>query len=386
LPSTHPRPHWLGRTAATALICVIAACFAWPCVQSHLQAIAILKLLAGQPAPWIARSVSSSAVTTSEIQIPSAAGPIRARLYQPVHQPHAPAVVIFHGVHHLGMDEPRLVSFARAISACGFRVLTPELPGIMDYHVSPQDITVIGSSTRWMAQQTGHPVGVIGLSFSGGLALLTASQPEFASSFRFVFAIGAHHSLAAVAQYYRTGVTSRPDGTTFALPAHEYGPLVLEYAHLEDFIPAADTAALRPILRAHLYEDVSAEAIARTHLTPTQQAEAAMLMDAHCARMQLLLQQSEARHAGEMAALSPDGHLQHLHAAVYLLHGAGDNIIPAPEALWIAQELPPATLKIVLVSPILSHLDMDGEPQPGWRDTRHLVNLFASTIREAREH
>lgn len=368
------------------MLCVVAAfAFGWPTIEAHLQAIAILRLISGQPAPWLARRVSSEAVTTSDFQLATPAGSVRARLYQPVNHPNAPAVVIFHGVHHLGLEEPRLVGFARALSACGFRVLTPELPGIMDYHVSPQDIAVIGSTTRWMAQQTGHPVGVIGLSFSGGLALLAASQPQYAPSFRFVFAIGAHHSMAAVAQYYRTGATARPDGTTFVLPAHEYGPLVLEYAHLEDFVPAADTAALRPVLRAHLYEDIPAEAAARAHLTAAQQSEAAMLMDAHCERMQLLLQQTESRHSAEMAELSPAGHLHHLQTDVFLLHGAGDNIIPSPEALWIAQELPPAALKTVLVSPILSHLGMDGELQPGWRDTVQLVHLFASSILEAKQ-
>jgi hypothetical protein len=29
----------------------------------------------------------------------------------------------------------------------------------------------------------------------------------------------------------------RPDGTMEVLPAHEYGPLVLEYEYLEDFVP-----------------------------------------------------------------------------------------------------------------------------------------------------
>ena len=47
-----------------------------------------------------------------------------------------------------------------------------------------------------------------------------------------------------VANYYLTGRELRPDGTTELLPAHEYGALVLEYEHLEDFIPASDIAAI----------------------------------------------------------------------------------------------------------------------------------------------
>ena len=67
------------------------------------------------------------------------------------------------------------MSFAAAMASCGLQVLTPELPGIKDYHVDHDSVRVIGESARWFAQRTGAPVGVMGLSFSGGLALVAAS-------------------------------------------------------------------------------------------------------------------------------------------------------------------------------------------------------------------
>ena len=85
-------------------------------------------------------------------------------------------MVIFHGVHHLGIDEPRLVAFAAAMASCGIRVLTPELPDIKDYRVSEASVTTIGGSVKWFAAATGGPVGVMGLSFSGGLALVAAAD------------------------------------------------------------------------------------------------------------------------------------------------------------------------------------------------------------------
>ena len=61
--------------------------------------------------------------------------------------------------------------------SCGLRVLTPQLPGIKDYHVDRSSVQVIGESAKWFAQKTGGPVGVMGLSFSGGLALVAAADP-----------------------------------------------------------------------------------------------------------------------------------------------------------------------------------------------------------------
>ena len=83
-----------------------------------------------------------------------------------------------------------------------------------------------------------------------------------------------------VATYYLTGQEMRPDGTIEHLPPHEYGALVLEYEHLEDFVPAEDEAAIRPVLREHLYEDKSAEKLQlKAKLNARQKAEAAQLMD-----------------------------------------------------------------------------------------------------------
>jgi len=366
------------------LLFAIALLLVSPAAKAYLQSIALLDLIGGEKLPWLLKNTVANPVTTQEIQLP---GNIRARLYTPVDHPNAPGIVVFHGVHHLGIDEPRLMSFAQALAACGLRVLTPELPDIRDYHIDSSSITVIGQSVQWFAQQTGQPVGVMGLSFTGGLALIAATEPAYASSFRFVLTVGAHNSMRRVATYYRTGRALRPDGSYEVLPPHEYGALVLEYEHLEDFVPTADITAIRGVLKAHLYEDPAAEKQSMLQLTPAQRAEALDLMNAHSARTELLLANNEKLRAGEMEALSPAGKLGTLTVPVFLLHGEADNIIPASEALWMAQELPAATLQERLVSPIISHVGMENSVTPSWlrqwRDEWQLVHFFARVMQAA---
>jgi hypothetical protein len=67
---------------------------------------------------------------------------------------------------------------------------------------------------------------------------------------------------------------------------------------------------------------------------------------------------------------------------VYLLHGEADNIIPAAETLWMASELPKDALQEALVSPVLSHLDLDGA-KPGVWDQWRLVHFFALVMHDA---
>ena len=77
-----------------------------------------------------------------------------------------------------------------------------------------------------------------------------------------------------------------------------------------------------------------------------------------------------------MEGLSPHGTLRTMTTPVYLLHGQADNIIPAAETLWMASELPRTALQEVLVSPVLSHLDLDGAKPRVW-DQLELVHFFA---------
>lgn len=364
--------------ATILVICTLAVPFA----TAHLQAMAVLKQVSGQPVPWIVGAMVAEPISTDDLAIPSATGPIRARLYLPENHPHAPALIVLHGVHHLGIDEPRLMSFAAAMASCGLRVLTPELPGIKDYHVDKSSVQVIGEATQWFAQQTGGPVGVMGLSFSGGLALVAAADPLYSPDFKFVFAVGSQDAMDHVAKYYLTGREIRPDGTTETLTPHEYGALVLEYEHLEDFVPAADVEAIRPVLREHLYEDKPAEQAADLKLTDAQRVEAEGLMDSRSTDTLAKLAAVQVKHLDEMQGLSPHGRMRMLTTPVYLLHGQADNIIPSAETLWMANELQGATLKAVLVSPVLSHLDLDGA-QPNVLDEWRLVHFFALVMHAA---
>jgi pimeloyl-ACP methyl ester carboxylesterase len=365
---------------------VIFCTTAWPFTSAHLQAVAVLDQVAGQPVPWAVAKITAVPVKTQDfsfpIEIATGQQQVRARLYLPVGKPNAPALVVFHGVHHLGIDEPRLMGFAAAMASCGIRVLTPELPDIKDYHVDQSSVRTIGESAKWFAAQTGGPVGVMGLSFSGGLALVAAADPLYHADFKFVFAVGSQDSMDRVSEYYWTGRDARPDGSIEVLPAHEYGPLVLEYEYLEDFVPVRDLGPVRAVLRAHLYEDKQAEAQASLGLNEVQKRETLELTDATSPVTRAKIAAVIAKHTNEMAGLSPRGRLRTLSMPVYLLHGEADNIIPSAETLWMASELQSEDMQAMLVSPVLSHLDLDG-PKPGAMDEWRLVHFFALILHAA---
>jgi dienelactone hydrolase len=380
--STRPR---IAAAIFVACIAILTA-IAWPVTTAHLQAIAVLDQVANKPLSAPLRWLITDPVTTKELTLQLPGGPIRARLYTPLYHPNAPAIIVLHGVHYLGIDEPRLVAFASAMSSCGMRVLTPELPDIKDYHIGSNSIATIGDAAVWLsAQQKNRPVGVIGLSFSGSLSLLAAATPRFTPFIKFVVAIGSEDEMSRVANYYITGSDPRPNGTDELLPPHEYGALVLEYEDLQDFAPARDLPALRSVLRAHLYEDLPAERLALATLNPSQAAEAKQLMNTTSSITRRKLAADEARHLQGMAGVSPHGNIAHLTTPVYLLHGEADNIIPSAETQWLEAELPANALQASLISPVISHLDMDGKG-PTAADQLRLVHFFALILHAAEAH
>jgi dienelactone hydrolase len=378
------RPRLYAAIVIIALL--LLAAIARPFVIAHLQAIAVLDLVGNKPVPWLVRKSVSEPITTQDFTLPTSNGPIRARLYIPQSHPDAPAIIVLHGVHHLGIDEPRLIAFSSAMASCGLRVLTPELPDIKDYHVGANSIATIGDSAKWMAAHDANKsVGVMGLSFSGGLALLAASDPKWHNSIKFVVAIGSQDEMARVATFYRTGEDPLPTGASERLAPHEYGALVLEYEHLEDFVPPDHPEYLDPIravLRAHLYEDWPGEKAALAALTPAQLTLARQLIDTSSPFTRSLLAHAETLHIEDMAGVSPHGHLKQLTTPVYLLHGAGDNIIPSAETEWMATELPAASLQSELISPVLSHINLDGA-NPTAMDQWRLVHFFALILHAA---
>ena len=197
----------MGMGCLAIVLLVVGGCaLAWPSVRAYLQAVAVLQRVSGKPVPWVVEKAVAEPVRSEEIHFATEAGVVRARVYVPVGRiPNAPGLVVLHGVHYLGIDEPRLVSFATSMASCGLRVLTPELPGIKDYHVDAGSVRVIGDSATWFAGQTGGPVGVMGLSFSGGLALVAASDPAYRKDFKFVFAVGSQDAMDHVANVLPDG-------------------------------------------------------------------------------------------------------------------------------------------------------------------------------------
>jgi len=146
--------------------------------EGELRAMSVLARFSDPKASGLTASFAAHPIYEAETIAQTQSGPLKVRTYTPTDIKEAPGMMLLHGVHHLGMQDPRMVSLARAMAAAGFVVATPGLHDLTEYHVTPETVDTIGQSAIWFQQQTHHPVGIVALSFAGGLALMGAARPE----------------------------------------------------------------------------------------------------------------------------------------------------------------------------------------------------------------
>jgi len=354
-------------------------------VAAHVRAASLLLRFADEHATGGLAGLGRHAVDEELLDFETVNGPARGRIYRPRGVSAAPSsvgsVVLVHGVHRLGIEEPRLTRFARALASSGLVVLTPQVEEIADYRVDPRSIDTIGAAAAALDARTGGRAGVMGMSFAGGLSLLAAADPRYAAGIGFVVAIGGHHDLARVSRFFATNQIDRPDGSTTHLEAHGYGALVLIYGRIERFFSAEDAPAARDAIRLWLWDDRPAARLRAEALSPEGKATMAIVLDGRADQLAPEMLAVIERDRAGMGQVSPRGHLAGMGVPVFLLHGAGDTVIPSAETEWIAREVPPAMLRSALVSPALVHVELGpGTPAGQQWD---IVHFMAGVLEEA---
>jgi pimeloyl-ACP methyl ester carboxylesterase len=347
----------------------------------HLRSMSVLLRLSNANAQGLATSFAGHVFVEQDGTAETQHGTLKYRLYLPQGVEHAGGIILLHGIHRAGIEEPRLINFARTMAGAGVEVMTPELQDLADYRVTPKTEDAIGDAAVVLGNKMGLPrVGVLGLSFAGGLALLAANKPEYADRIGFVAAVGAHDDMTRVAHFFAANMIEKPDGSAVALKAHEYGVLVLAYSHIEDFFDPRDVPAAREALRQWLWEQFDDSTQTAQGMSPAGRQELDRILH-HRDLLQPALFKEIERHTDEMEAVSPHGHVAGLHVPVYLLHGTTDSVIPSSETMWLAKDVPPQDLRVVLISPAMNMIHVEGEHSVSLSERMALVDFMAQVLR-----
>jgi dienelactone hydrolase len=380
-----------SRRALWGALLVLALFCAWA-AASRIASAAFVLDLAGETG-WVRRVLPARihAVTSRDLSVSTRHGPVPARLYEPDRPPRATLLVV-PGIQAGGVDEPRLDTFAGRLAATGVRVLTLPLPDLREFRITTRSTDLIEDAVLWMTGDvalapTGR-IGLAGVSFAGGLALVAAGRASIAGRLDLVVSIGGHGDLPRVLTHVASG--RFPDG----LPPHDYGTAVLLLAAADYVVPASQVEPLRTAVVHYLLAsslDGTQPDRARVELAEAHRLRDAMIEPARTYLGWVLTHDVTALgeallpwvdRIGADPALSPD-RSPPPQAPVFLLHGAGDRVIPTDELGHIAQRLRSAGHPRVraLVTPVLRHADP--VPRASFGDVVALIEFWRDVIRTA---
>jgi pimeloyl-ACP methyl ester carboxylesterase len=380
LPNASPVRAALQRRT-TALVALALLASALPPTLRHARSAALLRQVVAPGAAPV--PLLSHEVTEHDLRVSVGNDELRTRAYVPKGAPDAPGVVLLHGVHQRGIDEPRLVAFARSVAAVGVHVLTPELPELLQYRIESTTVERIADVARAHAARVhSRAVGVIGISFAGGLALMAADHAAEADAIAFVVALGAHHDLMRLTRYYAGLDVRGPQGETSATQPHPYGARVMLRQHLARLFTSGDIDAATQAMDLYLQDQHTHARQAALALSTAGQATMRILLQrSQSTELTRLLMESAAEARVALDAASPRGKLAALRVPVFLVHGERDPVIPSVETRWLAREVPTRALRRVVITPLLRHAEFPEPPEP--RATWELLTFMADVLHAA---
>jgi dienelactone hydrolase len=393
----------LRRAALALLVIILVASIVWG--PSYFRGLSLV-VRAADLDGWL-KTVAASGASPYRTDPPSSIdtrhGPVPMRIYRPVGRI-TRTTLLTPGVHAMGIDEPRLKGLAGDLAESGLAVATIALPDLMRYRFTPRAVDQIEDAAAWVASQPelapDGKVGLMGISFAGGLSVVAAGRPSIRDRAAYVFSFGGHGDLQRVLRYLCTGLEPLAPGAPpataprFRAP-HDYGVAVILIGIADRVVPAEQVDALRRGLETFLTASqltlVDMD-LARKTFTGSQ-AIAATLPEPSKTLMEYVnSRDTKALGARLLPVLDKIGDEEYPpalsaeqspapKAPVYLLHGADDTVIPAVETALLARHLESEGTPVrALLSGLITHAEVDRSAAAA--ETWALVGFWARLLSE----
>jgi hypothetical protein len=277
--------------------------------------------------PWLAPL--HAAVVVEEIAVEADGRPLRADLYRPS----APrgGLVLVHGLSPAGRRHPDLVRLARLLARHQRLVLVPHFEGLAAFRLSGREVADVRAALRALAGRT-RAVGVAGLSFGAGPALLAAADvPDVVLA----ASLGGYADLRDVIRYLTTGV-HRSGGRALRAPEayNRWKLLALLVGFTQD---ERDRQRLDGIAAAKLADPGTDTGALEAGLGPEGRAVRALVLNQREEAVDALLAALPAAARAAIDRLSPLPAVPRLRGRLVIAHGAGDVSIPFTESLRLAE-------------------------------------------------
>ena len=332
---------------------------------------------------WMERTATATAHAwhaEPATTIPTRHGAIPARLYRP-DGAFRRVAMLTPGVHAMGIDEPRLKGLAGDLAASGIAVMTVALPDLVRYRFTPESVDQIEDAAAWLAANRSlapdGSVGLMGISFAGGLSIVAAGRPSIRDKVAYVFSFGGHGDLPRVLRYLCSGLEPLPPGVPPSTPRHfraphDYGVAVILLGIADRMVPPDQVDALRRDIETYLTaSQLTLVDMTKAHAVYDESVKIAGTLPEPSKTLMTLVNTRDTKALGARLlpvleridvypdSMSPD-RSPLPRGPVYLLHGSEDTVIPSVETLLLAKHLEDAHIEVhALLSGLITHAEVD---------------------------
>ena len=371
----------------------------------RLKAMALIVRVAKQQGPLgrLAKMTAGEIHEGPIVAMPTRHGPMETRLYSPP-RPARRTAILVPGLHMDGIREERLVGLARELAASGLQILTVAPPALARYRVTTDSTDELEDAITWATSRADLApdgrIGVMGISFAGGLALVAAGRSAVRGHVAFVLSFGGHGDLLRVLRYLCLGGDDGIDdrarrlaegGQYIHVPRpHDYGGVVTLLNLAGRAVPPPQVAPLEEAITVFL------EASSIGRLDPSGAvahfARARQLGEAMAEPGRTLMKYVNERDVAALghalapllanldlpAGLSPERSPAPT-APVFLLHGADDSVVPASEMLFVVERLRAKTRVRAFASRLITHAEANR--QGALAEMWHLSGFWRELLR-----
>jgi dienelactone hydrolase len=387
----------MRRRLIVGIACVLALAFLVNIGTVYVRAASLVVRAAGLGGRMetLAQRQARSVTVHERHKVPTRYGEVAAQFYTPAGGTRR-TVLLIPGIHSMGIAEPRLTALADDLAGAGLTVMTMAPPDLQTYRITPRATDVIEDAVSWMAVRPDLTpdgrVGIVGISFAGGLSIAAASRPAIRERVAFVLSFGGHGDLPRVLRYLATGVAPQVPGIE-THPPHDYGLAVILYGLADKgVVPADQVDALRQGVETFLLASqltlVSMDQ-ANALFAKARELAAALpepsrtymgyVNDRAVGKLGPVLAPHLEQLGADDPALSPQRVERPPLASLYLLHGHDDTVIPAAESAVLADALRRKGVNVrVLLSGLITHAEVNRAATA--LDAWKLVSFWAKVL------
>ena len=273
-----------------------------------------------------------------------------------------PAFLLAHGVVHEGYRDARVIAMARRLARGGFAVMAPDLLQMKSYRLGFEDADAVAACLGYLLESAlvdSGRVGVIAPSFSAGPMLMALGRPGLRGKVRFGLLFGGYYDMRRTLRYTLTGSYEAPGLPALGAEASNRRNRWRLLRGNIDLVPSSPS-------RGEFAAFVAARTDSPSHDDPELRArfsveERLMLeftANTDPARFDSLYPRLPETFRSWVDTFSLRHHTSGVRTKLLLAHSSADKVIPYPESMALAADLPNAPPPDVSILDLFTHVDI----------------------------